>query len=88
MSLDAAEMVSVRRAELDALRAEVRRMRREVGRALAVGRIQADSGPGDDAPTFTRKQRTVPDVKDQYDDSVVVDLVQNAPVASTDAPCA
>jgi hypothetical protein len=49
-------MVSIPRAELDALKAEVRRLRREVGRSVARARIKADPGPGDDAPTFTREQ--------------------------------
>ncbi len=49
-------MVSIPRAELDALKAELRRLRREVGRYIARGRIQADPGPGDDAPTFTREE--------------------------------
>ena len=31
------------------------RLRREVGRVVAEGRIQGDLGPGDDAPTFTRE---------------------------------
>jgi hypothetical protein len=51
-----AEMVTIPRAELDALQAEVRRLRREVGRSVAQARIEADPGPGDEAPTFTREQ--------------------------------
>jgi hypothetical protein len=49
-------MVSIPRAELDALKAEVKRLRREVGRGVARARIEADPGPGDDAPTYTRGQ--------------------------------
>jgi hypothetical protein len=49
-------MVSIPRAELDALKAEVRRLRREVARAVARARIETDLGPDDDAPTFTREQ--------------------------------
>jgi hypothetical protein len=49
-------MVSIPRAELDALKAELRRLRRETGRSVARGRIQADPGPGDEAPTFTREE--------------------------------
>jgi hypothetical protein len=49
-------MVTILRAELDALHAELRRLRREVGRGIAVARITADPGPGDDAPAFTRGQ--------------------------------
>jgi hypothetical protein len=49
-------MVTISRAELDALQAELRRLRREVGRGIAVARIHSDPGPGDEAPTFTRGQ--------------------------------
>ncbi len=56
MSAEAFEMVTIPRAELDSLRAEVRRLRREVGRAIAKARIQSDTCPGDDAPTFSRSQ--------------------------------
>jgi hypothetical protein len=49
VSVEASEMVSIPRAELDALRAELRRLRREVGRGVAQARIRADPGPGDDA---------------------------------------
>ena len=56
MSVEASEMITVPRAELDSLKAEVKRLRREVGRGVTKARIEADSGPGDDAPTFTREQ--------------------------------
>jgi len=56
VSVEASEVVSIPRAELDALKAELRRLRREVGRGIARERIQADRGPGDDAPTFTREE--------------------------------
>jgi hypothetical protein len=56
MSVEAGEMVTVPRAELDALRAEVRRLRREVGRSLARARMEADSGPGDAALTLSRSE--------------------------------
>jgi hypothetical protein len=49
-------MVSIPRAELEAMKAELRRLRREVGRSVAAGRIQAGPGPGDDAPTFFREE--------------------------------
>ena len=49
-------MVSIPRVELDALKAELRRLRREVGRGVARERIQADPGPGNDALTFTREE--------------------------------
>ena len=54
MSAEAGEMVTVPRAELDALKAEVRRLRREVGRTLARSRMEADPGPGDAALTLSR----------------------------------
>ncbi|WP_261556359.1 hypothetical protein [Frankia tisae] len=56
MSVEASELVTIPRAELESLRAEVRRLRREIGRAVAKARVQADTGPGDDAPTFSRSQ--------------------------------
>jgi hypothetical protein len=55
MSAEASELVSIPRAELDALKAELKRLRREVGRVTAEGRIKGDPGPGDGAPTFTRE---------------------------------
>jgi hypothetical protein len=54
VSTDASDMVSVPRAELDALQAELRRLRREAARATARELIQADPGPGDDAPMLSR----------------------------------
>jgi len=51
VSVEASDMITIPRAELDALKAE---LRRQVGRGVAMSRIRADSGPGDDAPTFTR----------------------------------
>jgi hypothetical protein len=54
--VEASEMVSVPRAELEALEAELRRLRREVGRDVARAGIQADHGPGGDALMFTRAQ--------------------------------
>jgi hypothetical protein len=56
MSAGASDMVTISRAELDALQAELRRLRREVGRGVATARIHNDPGPGDDAPQFTRAQ--------------------------------
>lgn len=49
-------MVTISRAELEGLRAELRRLRRVLGREAARARIQADRGPGDEAPAFTRDQ--------------------------------
>ena len=56
MSAEAPDMVTVPRADWDALRAEVRRLRREMGQRVALERIQDDPGPGDDAPVFDRGQ--------------------------------
>jgi hypothetical protein len=56
VSVEASEMVTIPRAELDSLQAEVRRLRREVGRSMARTRIEADRGLGDDALTFSRDQ--------------------------------
>jgi hypothetical protein len=56
VSAEASDMVIIPRAELDALKAELRRLRREVGRGVAKRRIQADPGPSDNAPTFTREE--------------------------------
>jgi len=47
------DMVSIPRAELDALRAENRRLRREAGDAEALSRIRSDSGEG---RTLTREE--------------------------------
>jgi hypothetical protein len=49
-------MVSISRTELESLKAEVKRLRREVGRGVAKARVEADPGPGDEAPIFTRDQ--------------------------------
>ena len=46
MTARAEDMVSIPRAELDALRAENRRLRREAGDAEALRRIRSDSGEG------------------------------------------
>ena len=56
MSTEASDLVSIPRAELDALKAELKRLRCEVGRGVAMARIQADPGPGDYAPAFTREE--------------------------------
>ena len=56
MSVEASEMVTIPRAELDSLRAEVKRLRREVGRSVAKARMEGDPGPGDDSPAFSRDQ--------------------------------
>jgi hypothetical protein len=56
VSVEASDMITIPRAELDALKAELRRLRRQVGRGVAVGRIQADPGPGDTVPTLTREE--------------------------------
>lgn len=46
MTADAEDMILVPRAELDALRAENRRLRREAGDREALMRIRSDSGKG------------------------------------------
>ena len=56
MTAEVSEMVTVPRAEFDALQAEVRRLRREVGRSMARARIQADPGPGDGSLTMSRSE--------------------------------
>lgn len=56
MSAEASDAVSIPRAELDAIKAELKRLHREVGRGVAMARIQADPGPGDDAPAFTHEE--------------------------------
>jgi hypothetical protein len=53
MTAPADDMVLVPRAELDALRAENRRLRREAGDREALRRIRSDSGQG---RTFTREE--------------------------------
>src|SRR5689334_2303040 len=53
MTAYADDMVLVPRAELDALRAENRRLRREAGDREALKRIRSDSGEG---RTFTREE--------------------------------
>lgn len=58
MSDEPTDHVTVSRAELDALRAEVRRLRRQLAREEAKARIFADAGPGpsNTATTFTRAE--------------------------------
>jgi hypothetical protein len=53
MTARADDMVSIPRAELDALLAENRRLRREAGDAEALRRIRSDSREG---RTFTREE--------------------------------
>ena len=53
MTAHAEDMVLVPRAELDALRAENRRLRREAGDREALRRIRSDSPEG---RTFTREE--------------------------------
>ena len=53
MTAHADDMVLVPRAELDALRAENRRLRREAGDREALKRMQADAGEG---RTCTREE--------------------------------
>lgn len=53
MTAPAEDMVLIPRTELDSLRAENRRLRREVGDREALKRIRSDSGDG---RTFTREE--------------------------------
>jgi hypothetical protein len=53
MTAHAEDMVLIPRAELEALRAENRRLRRESGDREALKRIRSDSGEG---RTFTREE--------------------------------
>jgi len=53
MTARADDTVSIPRAELDALRAENRRLRREAGDAEAARRIRSDTGEG---RIFTREE--------------------------------
>jgi hypothetical protein len=53
MPTHAEDMVLVSRAELDALRAENRRLRREAGDRKALKRIRSDAGEG---RVFTREE--------------------------------
>ena len=58
MGADASEMVTIPRADLDAMQAELRRLRREAGREAALAAMKTDPGPGpgDTARVFTREQ--------------------------------
>lgn len=56
VSGDAIDMVTMPRAELDALKAELRELRLAAGREAARAQILADPGPGDDAPVYARDQ--------------------------------
>lgn len=49
-----AEMVSIPRAELDAMMAELGRLRREVARGRTEASAQSDRGPADGAPVLAR----------------------------------
>jgi hypothetical protein len=53
MTAGTEDMVPIPRAELDPLRAENRRLRREAGDVEALRRIRSDSGEG---RTFTREE--------------------------------
>jgi hypothetical protein len=52
VSAEASELVSISRAERDALKAELKRLRREGRRRH--GAHSSRPGPGDDTPAFTR----------------------------------
>jgi hypothetical protein len=55
VSVEASEMVSIPRAELDALKAELTRLQREVGRGAAWERNHDGAGPGNDTPRRARE---------------------------------
>lgn len=52
----APEMISIPRREYEALKAEVRRHRREEGRRVALERIQSDPGPGHHEHSYSREE--------------------------------
>ena len=58
MTSEATEMITIPRAEFDAMQAELRRLRREAARKVALTLMQEDrgAGPGDEARVFTREQ--------------------------------
>ncbi|GAA1520095.1 hypothetical protein [Nocardioides humi] len=58
MSADAPDMVSIPRADLEALQAELRRLRQREGDRLAIARMRADPGPRADETegVFTRTE--------------------------------
>ncbi|GAA3449401.1 MULTISPECIES: hypothetical protein [Dactylosporangium] len=58
MTSEAIEMITVPRAEFDAMQAELKRLRREAARDVALTTMRADRGPGagDEARMFTREQ--------------------------------
>jgi hypothetical protein len=55
---EATEMITIPRVEFDAMQAELRRLRREAAREVALTTMRADRGPGagDEARVFTREQ--------------------------------
>jgi len=55
--VEASDMVTIPRAELDSLKAEVKRLRLEVGRSVAKARIAADPGPQGAPASEDRKRR-------------------------------
>ncbi|MFT4186999.1 MAG: hypothetical protein QM621_00280 [Aeromicrobium sp.] len=58
MSVEVTDMVSVPHADWEALRAEVKRLRRDAGAQAALSRMQADPGADSDesAVTFTESE--------------------------------
>ncbi|MER7276734.1 hypothetical protein ABT369_20045 [Dactylosporangium sp. NPDC000244] len=58
MTSDATEMITIPRVEFDAMQAELRRLRREAAREVALTTMRADRGPGagDEVRVFTREQ--------------------------------
>lgn len=58
VTTEATEMITIPRAEFDAMQAELRRLRREAAREVALTLMQADrgAGHGGEARVFTREQ--------------------------------
>ena len=56
MSTEPIEMVTIPRAELDAMKAELRRLRLAEGRAVALARIKAFGGPESGGRLYTAEE--------------------------------
>lgn len=58
MGTETTELVTIPRADFEAMQAELRRLRREAGRDAALAAMKSDPGPGagDPAHVFTREQ--------------------------------
>jgi len=56
MTPELPDLVSIPRSELESLRAELRRLRRQVGRETALERIRSDTNEQDQSITMSREQ--------------------------------